>query len=181
VVISFDIDDTLVCSPDVPTEPSVPRWLRPWYGEGLRRGTRALMGELLRRRCRVRVYTTSHRSPRYLRGWFRWFGVPLDGVVNQTRHDRVVGRRGPSKFPPAFGIDLHVDDSDGVGLEGARHGFDVVVVSPDDLDWARRVLEAVESRRFKARRPGASGPTPGPAPRDGDPPGPWTGIAGRGR
>jgi hypothetical protein len=71
------------------------------------------MGELLRRRCELWVYTTSYRSPRSLRGWFRCLGVPLAGVVNQARHERVVGRQGPSKYPPAFGIDLHVDDSEG--------------------------------------------------------------------
>jgi hypothetical protein len=58
----------------------------------------------------------------------------------------VVGRHGPSKYPPAFGIDLHVDDSEGVGLEGQRYGFAVVVVSPEDPDWAARVLEAVDAK-----------------------------------
>jgi hypothetical protein len=146
MLVSFDIDDTLVCSPGVPAEQFVPRWRQLWYPERLRQGTRALMGELLRRRCQLWIYTTSYRSPRYLRGWFRCVGIPLAGVVNQRRHDRVVGRRGPSKYPPAFGIDLHVDDSEGVGLEGERHGFVVIVVAPEDPDWASRVLEAVDSR-----------------------------------
>jgi hypothetical protein len=92
VRISFDIDDTLVCSPGLPDEQLFPRWRRLWYSERLRHGTKALMGELLRRRSEVWVYTTSYRSPRYLRGWFRCMGVPLAGVVNQARHDRVVGR-----------------------------------------------------------------------------------------
>jgi hypothetical protein len=146
VLVSFDIDDTLVCAPGVPTEQFVPRWRRLWYAELLRQGTRALMRDLLRRRCGLWVYTTSYRSPRHLRGWFGSIGISLAGVVNQGLHDRVVGRRGPSKYPPAFGIDLHVDDSEGVGLEGQRHGFAVVVVSPDDPDWASRVLAAVDAR-----------------------------------
>jgi hypothetical protein len=144
--VSFDIDDTLVCSTAVPAEPPLGRWRRLWYSERLRAGTRALMNELTRRRCEVWLYTTSYRSPRYLRGWFRCLGVPIAGVVNQARHDRVVGRLGPSKYPPAFGIDLHVDDSEGVALEGRRHGFAVVVVSPDDPEWSARILEAVDRR-----------------------------------
>ena len=72
-------------------------------------------------------------------------GVRLEGVVNQDRHEEVVGRRGPSKYPPAFGIGLHVDDSPGVAMEGEAHGFRVVVVSPDDERWAGRVLEAVDA------------------------------------
>jgi hypothetical protein len=144
--VSFDIDDTLVCSPDVPAEQHVPLWRRLWYSETLRAGTKALMGELNRRRCEVWLYTTSYRSPRYLRGWFRCMGVPISGVVNQTIHESVVGRRGPSKYPPAFGIDLHVDDSEGVEQEGQRHGFEVVVVSPRDQGWAARVLAAVDRK-----------------------------------
>jgi hypothetical protein len=143
--ISFDIDDTLVCAPTVPTEQYIP-WRRRWrYNELLRRGTKALMEALLQRRCRIWIYTTSHRSPRYLKAWFKSFGIAIEGVVNQARHEQRVGTRGPSKYPPAFGIHLHVDDSVGVAMEGQDHQFAVVVVSPEDPDWAARVLAAVDA------------------------------------
>jgi hypothetical protein len=158
VRISFDVDDTLVCHPDVPAEQFVPWWRRPWYPERLRRGTRGLMRALLARRCTLWIYTTSYRSPRYLRRWFRSFGIPLEGVVNQAIHDRVIKRSAypgypPSKYPPAFGIDLHIDDSDGVALEGRQFRFNVLVVAPGDVTWAERVLEAVDRRTPSA--PGA--------------------------
>jgi hypothetical protein len=142
--ISFDIDDTLVCGSNVPTEKVVPWWGRWWYPEPLRRGTQELMKALVEQKHQLWIYTTSYRSPRYLRGWFRSIGVPIYGVVNQVRHERTVGRQGPSKYPPAFGIDLHVDDSEGVGMEGQTHRFRVVVVSPSDLHWVNRVLNAVQ-------------------------------------
>jgi hypothetical protein len=149
--ISFDVDDTLVCCPPVPAEQIVPWWGRWWYPEPVRRGTRELMRALLERRCELWIYTTSYRSPLYLRGWFRSFGIPLAGVVNQDRHERVVGRQGPSKYPPAFGIDLHVDDSEGVGEEGRRHRFAVVVVAPTDPEWTARILAAVDRRCGRTR------------------------------
>jgi hypothetical protein len=145
--ISFDIDDTLVCGPKVPTESFVPRWYRGRYPEPLRRGSRALMHALVDRGCKLWIYTTSRRSPQYLRGWFRSGGIRLEGVVNLCRHEETVGHRGPSKYPPAFGIALHVDDSVGVAMEGAAHGFRVLVVSPDDEHWADRVLTAVDAIR----------------------------------
>lgn len=154
--ISFDVDDTLVCGPGVPNE-ECPSWWRRWlHDEPVRSGTKALFGELAARRHELWIYTTSYRSPRYLRGCLGAFGVRISGVVNQARHERTIGRRGPSKYPPAFGIDLHVDDSEGVAEEGRRHGFEVVVVSPDDLHWAARVLEAVDLRT--ARSPHARVP-----------------------
>jgi hypothetical protein len=72
-------------------------------------------------------------------------GSPWGGI-NQRDHDAVVGRLGPSKLPPAFGIDLHIDDSEGVRWEGERHGSAVLVLAADEQDWADRVREAVAVR-----------------------------------
>ncbi len=147
--ISFDLDDTLICYQDgVACEPNrVPRLLRPWYREPIRAGAPALMRELSAQGWDVWVYTTSNRPPGPLRVWFGFYGVRLGGVVNQDIYDRWAARNGgrsgkPSKYPPGWNIRLHVDDSDGVEWEGRRHGFSVVVVSPDDPDWADRVREA---------------------------------------
>ena len=144
--ISFDIDDTLICDSSVPTEQYVSWWRRWRYPERLRRGTRSLMTALARRRCKVWIYTSSGRCPHYLKSWFASCGISIEGVVNQARHERAVGLRGPSKFPPAFGIDLHVDDSTGVAMEGADHRFPVLVVAPQHSDWVERVLHEVDAR-----------------------------------
>lgn len=149
--VSLDIDDTLVCGPDVPTEPFVPFWSRRRYPEPVRAGTRALLRGLTERHCRIWVYTTSRRPPHYLRGWFRSAGFRLAGVINLCEHERIVGCRGPSKYPPAFGIDLHVDDALGVQIEGVAHGFRVLRVAPDDIDWTASVLQAVEAMRIERR------------------------------
>lgn len=166
VRISFDIDDTLACLPhhSAAEQSRLPACVHRWLGEPLRRGTRELMGELRRQGCSVWVYTSSGRTPGYIRRWLMLYGIHVDGVVNSVRHERVLAERGllnaPSKLPRAFDIDLHVDDSEGVKLEGHDHGFRVVVVRPDDERWAQRVLEAVadvqaqlawqQPHRFKA-------------------------------
>ena len=61
--VSFDVDDTLVCSEHVPTEQFLSWWRRRWYPEKLRRGTGSLMAELQARECEIWVYTTSYGSP----------------------------------------------------------------------------------------------------------------------
>lgn len=147
--ISFDIDDTLTChhSHASAERERLPGIVHRWLGEPLRRGTVALMRELRRRGCSIWIYTSSGRSPFYIRRWLLLHGIRVDGVVNDERHRQCLAVHGfshsPSKFPPAFGIDLHVDDSDGVRMEGEAHGFRVVVVQPGDDSWGQRILDAV--------------------------------------
>ncbi len=145
--ISFDLDDTLICQPPTPAEPPLPTWQR-WFGssEPLRSGAVTLMRDLIGRDHSVWIYTTSFRSPRSVRRWLRGHGVVVAGVVNQDRHDRVVGRSGPSKYPPDFGIDLHVDDLPGVAIEGARYNFATIIVAPNDRGWTQAVHAAVADR-----------------------------------
>ena len=84
----------------------------------------------------------------------RHIGADLDEhaapLVNQRAHERALKRagmaRGPSKLPRLFGIGLHVDDSQGVAEEGVEYGFDVVVIRPDDPEWAGKVLAAARDR-----------------------------------
>lgn len=148
--ISFDIDDTLACLPHHAEEEAskLPACLHRWLGEPLRSGTRTLMRELRRQGCSIWIYTSSGRTPAYIRRWLMLYGIHVDGVVNSDRHQQVLAANGlakaPSKYPPAFAIDLHVDDSEGVGIEGHEHGFRVVVVDPQDAGWAQKVKHAAE-------------------------------------
>jgi hypothetical protein len=147
--ISFDIDDTLACQlhHSAVEHSRLPACVHRWLGEPLRMGTRSLTRELRRQGCSIWVYTSSGRAPSYIRRWLLLYGIRVDGVVNSALHSRALTAHGllnsPSKFPPAFDIDLHVDDSEGVRLEGHDHGFRVVVVKPEDESWALRVLDAV--------------------------------------
>jgi len=150
--IAFDLDDTLIpCSFPFPVE-------RPTFtarllgAEPLRRGAVALLKQLRRQGCEVWVYTTSQRRPFSVRLQFWAYGARLGGVVNSDCHVRRLSNGWPdsrsvSKYPPAFGIDLLVDDLEGVILEGKRFGFSVLRVDPQDEGWADLVRAAVERRR----------------------------------
>lgn len=148
--ISFDLDDTLICyQPGVPCESGLSWLWRCVAGdEPLRHGARSLLRRLRRRGWEVWVYTTSHRNPFAVRLWLWCHGVRVGRVINQDVHNRYLRRTPndypPSKHPGAFGIDLHVDDSVGVRMEGEQHGFRVVVVAPDDGAWAEVVWSAAE-------------------------------------
>jgi hypothetical protein len=146
--IAFDLDDTLIpCAYDFPVErPTL--LARLLSVEPLRRGAVELLRDLRGRGCELWVYTTSLRSPLAVRLHFWAYGVRLRGVVNQDRHVRQLRGRYPdarqcSKYPPAFGVDLLVDDSEGVRLEGQRYRFRVLWLHPRDADWAAKVRAEV--------------------------------------
>ena len=84
------------------------------------------------------------RSPLKLRLWFLTLGVPLHGIVNHATHYERLRKQALacSKYPPAFGIDLLIDDAEGVALEGKRFGFSVLHIREDDPNW-RTSIEAV--------------------------------------
>ncbi|WEK28085.1 MAG: hypothetical protein P0Y58_14315 [Candidatus Pseudomonas phytovorans] len=148
VRISFDIDDTLACQPEhaAAEDSKLPGFVHRWLGEPLRSGTRELIRDLRRQGCSIWIYTSSGRTPAYIRRWLMLYGIHVDGVVNSDRHQHILAQNGlensPSKLPSAFDIDLHVDDSEGVRLEGVDHGFSVVVVCPKDQNWAQKVKDA---------------------------------------
>jgi hypothetical protein len=151
--VSFDLDDTLICyQKGVPCEPSkIPFFLKPWLKEPLRQGTRALIAEMKRRGCDVWICTSSSRSPVMVRVWLAFYGIWVTSVVTQETYAAYLKRfpdsTPPSKNPRAFGVDLHIDDSEGVKREGEHHGFDVLVIAHDDTRWTDRVLQAVGQRR----------------------------------
>jgi hypothetical protein len=144
--LAFDLDNTLIrCGYDFPLEPVRHQlWARLLGNEGLRQGVTKLIADCRRQGWEVWVYTTSHRSAWHIRQLFWLHGIRLDGVVNQQRHGREAKAR-CTKHPPSFGIDLLIDDSVGVGLEGDRYGFRVLVVRLEDEEWIDKVKAAMES------------------------------------
>jgi hypothetical protein len=148
--IAFDLDDTLI--PGIAVFPVESQgFLAKLLGhESLRAGTIALMKCLIKQGWDVWIYTTSFRSPSYVRMLFWLYGIRIAGVINQHHHVKVVTGCGHayqdcSKYPPAFGIDLLVDESEGVWLEARRHGFEMVLVLPDDTAWADAVMAKARS------------------------------------
>ncbi|UYZ63251.1 hypothetical protein [Hymenobacter weizhouensis] len=142
--LAFDLDNTLIrCGYDFPLDQ--PRWpllARLLGEEELRQGIAEAVAHCQQHGWEIWVYTTSYRSAWHIRRLFWLHGIRLHGVVNQQRHNRHV-RVSCTKHPPTFGIDLLVDDSEGVRLEGERHGFEVVIVSPQNEKWVEQVKAAL--------------------------------------
>jgi FMN phosphatase YigB (HAD superfamily) len=119
MIISFDLDDTLI--PGTKSfETEDQNLIQKLTGmERIRKGTIELFNELRSRQHHIYIYTTSFRPTLKIKLTFLSYGIPVDRVINQQCHDRELkeNKTRCSKFPPAFGIDIHVDDSPGLKLK----------------------------------------------------------------
>ena|SRR5688500_10113104 len=145
MTISFDLDDTLI--PGRKTfETETRNVMQRLTGIGkIRKGTIELFKNLRSDGHSIYIYTTSLRSTVSVKITFLSYGIPVDKVINQQCHDEQLKehKRRCSKFPPAFGIDIHVDDSPGVEIEGNKFKFKTVIIGESDLNWTEKVIKSV--------------------------------------
>ena len=140
--ISFDLDDTLIPAGqlDFPTEPR--SIFQKILGvEKIRSGTRALLQFLKHRGHQIGIYTTSYRPKLRLRFHLLTYGIAPDFIVTEKENRLVLANLQIhcSKYPPAFNIDLHIDDSAGVEREGQLYGYQTIIIKKNDLDWLERI------------------------------------------
>jgi hypothetical protein len=138
--VAFDLDNTLIRSeftfPLAKAER--PLFHRLLQTEPLRLGVRELFAFCRQQGWEVWIYTTSYRSSFYISKLLWVYSLRADGIINQTRHDKHVRVRS-TKHPPTFGIDILIDDSRGVQLEGQRFGFNVIQIDPATADWVSTI------------------------------------------
>ncbi len=147
--IAFDLDGTLIRSEyDFEIESPKYRVLSKILNyEKLRLGTPAILNFCKKNGDETWVYTSSYRSPLYIRSLFWLYGIHLDGVINGQIHYENV-KQPISKYPPFFGIDVLVGDSEGVKIEGERHNFKVIWLQPNDENWVETLKTSLQSLTF---------------------------------
>ncbi|MDJ1471966.1 HAD family hydrolase [Cytophagaceae bacterium DM2B3-1] len=147
--IAFDLDDTLLCSRyRFPTElPTRSFFARVISYEQLREGTKELFEFCKTQGWQTWIYTTSYRTPSYIRRIFWLYGIRLDGVINQSIHERKVSVRS-SKYPPTFGIDILIDDSKGVEIEGQKYSFKVCCIKVGEEKWIEKIKRFLVENQY---------------------------------
>jgi hypothetical protein len=145
MTISFDLDDTLIPGTKI-FETEERNLVQKLIGiERIRKGTIELFKELSVRGHKIYIYTTSFRPELKTKLTFLSYGIPVDRVINQQRHDKELknNKARCSKFPPAFGIDIHVDDSPGLKMEGEKFKFRTIIIEENNLNWTQTILRVV--------------------------------------
>ncbi len=145
--ISFDLDDTLIPGTKQ-FETERQGFLARMLGiEKLRLGTIDLFKNLKSQGHQICIYTTSLRTPYKIMLTFLLHGLSVDGIFNKTIHDKKIKDLGLScsKYPPMFGIDIHIDDSEGVEIEAQRHDFKVLIITETDANWTTTVMQGLNN------------------------------------
>lgn len=145
--VAFDLDDTLMptsnsfgCGEERGGFPF--GWI---FKESLRKGAKELLREITQSH-ELWIYTTSLRSPIYIRLWLLGFNINVSGIINSDSHFKAVkgtSFQNYSKSPKLFDIDYMVDDSKGVELECKEQGVNCIVVVPGDKDWVEKVRNGI--------------------------------------
>lgn len=141
--VAFDLDATLILpNSEYAEEISQYKLLTKIFKvEKLRLGTKEIFNFLEEENCELWIYTTSYRSIRSI----KWLFL-VHGIINQDIHKKNVSLN-ISKYPPAFNIEILIDDSKGVLMEGIQNNFKVIQIDPDNLNWVEKIKE--DFRRIK--------------------------------
>lgn len=146
MIISFDLDDLLI--PGVKTfDTEKVSFFQKVFGiEAIRLGSPELFKELESQGHVIYIYTTSFRSVIKIKLMFLSYGITVGKVINQKVHNLILReqKNRTSKYPPAFGIDIHIDDSTGVKIEGEKYNFHTIIIDENDNNWRRTVIEGVK-------------------------------------
>lgn len=144
MTISFDLDDTLIANNKFELEKT--NFLQQLFSiEYIRKGTIDLFKELKKQNHKIYIYTTSYRSESRIKWTFYSYGISVDFVINQQKHQKKLRNTTIycSKFPTIFNIDIHVDDSIGVEAEGQKYGFKTIIISETDENWTETILKKI--------------------------------------
>lgn len=149
--ISFDLDDTLIPANSDCFKTELRSFIQKLLGvELLRTGTGQLFRKLQSDGHTVGVYTTSFRSK--LRVYFQFwtYGIKPHFIINEQQYQKIRKQLRSqkiysSKYPPSFQIDIHIDDSEGVRIEGEKYKFKTIIIQQSDEKWVDKISTFIES------------------------------------
>ncbi|RKN79841.1 HAD family hydrolase [Ulvibacterium marinum] len=145
--ISFDLDSTLIPNGKEFETEKLGGFARLFGIEEIRKGTAELITELQNQGNKVHIYTTSFRTKGKIRRILKYYGIKVDRIVNQEENQHVLKSRNinASKYPTAFGFDIHIDDSKGIEMESERYNFRVIIVEPTDKNWIDKIKNELKT------------------------------------
>lgn len=145
MIISFDLDNTLIPFNDEFEIENFNYFSNLIGVEKIRKGTISLFQILEKDGHQIWIYTTSNRSIFKLKKTFKFYGLNPKRYINEKINRKKLNANNcfSSKNPNLFGIDIHVDDSEGVRMEGKKFKFKTIIIDPNDKNWTKKILQKI--------------------------------------
>lgn len=139
--ISFDLDGTIIPFDNEFITEKRSKIARLFGVEKIRKGTNKLISELQSEGYIIHIYTTSFRPKRKIRRTLKYYGIRVEKIINQTKNKKTLKNLNvyASKYPSAFGFDIHIDDLKGVKIESEKYSFKVIIIKPNDENWVETI------------------------------------------
>ena len=146
--VTLDLDEVVFRSPDDPLlEKPLPFPLRKIYRERLRRGIPALFSTLSRSGYDIWIYTSGYYSLEYLRHYFKYYHVPVTGIVTG------IGRKEPSGadirkeleklMNTRYQSTVHIDQHTVIRVFSGSGTFDEFNLSGSPETWTSEVKDII--------------------------------------
>ncbi len=147
--VTLDLDEVVFCTDEaVPAEKALPFPIGKRYRERLRRGIPALFHYLKTNGYDIWVYTAKYYSTEYIRQYFRWYHVQIDGIVTGTvrksKGAEAERKKLEGLFSKKYPVTLHLDGHSLLQTDRRTRQFTEYPLSGDAKAWPHEVTELLQ-------------------------------------
>ena len=146
---TFDLDEVVFCSEDVPVQdpPAFP--LNKIYKERIREGIPAVFHFLTAHHYDIWVYTAQYYSIEYIRKLFRSYHVHVDGIVTGTGRPQDKENDTKKKLEQLikgkYKQTIHIDDKTLIRSWSDKKDFDQFEISAEGASWSQQTLQILKN------------------------------------
>jgi len=148
--VTLDLDELAFCPGDgVPAEKPLPFPLNRFYRERLRLGIPALLHFLGEQGYDIWVYTSKYYSIEYIRAYFRYYTVKVDGIITgagrkRSQHQNEIAKQTEKLINSRYIETLHIDRDLVLRTRRDARIFEEYPVEAKPEDWSLAVMEIVK-------------------------------------
>ena len=146
--VTLDLDELVFCANRDEAEKPLSFPFNRWYTEHIRRGIPALLHHLGMLDYDVWVYSSKYYSPEYIRAFFRYYSVRLDGIITgmgrKGKAHEEENKRMSQLLYNQYEETLHIDR--GMVLRTGKNvkPYEVYPIEAGDDCWVQAVMTVVD-------------------------------------
>ena len=149
--VTLDLDETVFRTGDDPCiEKPLPFPFGRIYKERLRRGIPALFHFLKEQGYDIWVYTAKYYSLEYVRAYFRYYRIPVTGIVTGAARKASHGdakAQFETMLAPKYACTLHIDNDSVLKTRKGSKEYEVCTIRDPGAGWTAGIMDIVGGGR----------------------------------